>query len=79
MQMSALIAPTARIAKMAGLTAALLSVRLGGFADARTDSHTQAGFWSRKPRRDLHQPNPQHRRLPAIRRSSVRSPICGAS
>lgn len=42
--MSASIARATRIAKMAGLTAALLSVPLAGFANASIDSYTEAGF-----------------------------------
>lgn len=42
--MSALIPRSALIAKTAGLTVALLSVPLGGFANASIDTHTQAGF-----------------------------------
>jgi hypothetical protein len=42
--MSALIARSIRIAKMAGLTAALLSVPLAGFANTSIETHTQAGF-----------------------------------
>jgi periplasmic protein CpxP/Spy len=42
--MSALFAQATRIAKMAGLTAALLSVPLAGLANSRIESHTQAGF-----------------------------------